>query len=114
MNKVFIIGNLTRDPEGGSTANGILYCRFTVAVQRRHTDANGQRPADFLNVVCWRVLAENCLNYLSKGRKVAVVGHIETRSYDGNDGQRHYTTEIVAEEVEFMPRRNAAPDEIDE
>ena len=114
MNKVFLIGNLTRDPEGGSTANGILYCRFTVAVQRRYTDANGQRPADFLNVVCWRGLAENCLSYLAKGRKVAVHGRIETHSYDGNDGQKHFSTEIVAEEVEFMPRRNAAPDEIDE
>lgn len=114
MNKVFLIGNLTRDPDGGSTANGILYCRFTLAVQRRHTDANGQRPADFLNVVCWRGHAENCLKYLGKGRKVAVTGRIETHSYEGNDGQKRFATEIVAEEVEFMPSRNPAPEEIDE
>lgn len=114
MNKVFLTGNLTKDPDGGSTVAGVLWCRFTLAVQRRHADANGQRPADFLNIVCWRTTAENCLKYLTKGRKVAVTGRIEIRTYDGNDGQKHYATDIVADEVEYMPRRNAAPDESDE
>lgn len=102
MNKVIIIGNLTRDPEGGNTQSGVTWCRFTVAVTRRHAGADGQRQADFLNVVAWRTTAENCLRYLTKGRKVAVEGRIETRQYDGDDGQRRYVTEIVADVVEFV------------
>lgn len=102
MNKVILIGNLTRDPEGGTTQNGVSWCRFNLAINRRHTDQNGERQADYLNVVVWRTTADNCLRYLTKGRKVAVEGRIETRQYDGEDGQRRYVTEIVAESVEFL------------
>lgn len=102
MNRVILIGNLTRDPEGGNTQGGVTWCRFTVAVSRRHIGQDGQRQADFLNVVCWRTTAENCLRYLAKGRKVAVEGRIETRQYDDQDGQRRYVTEIVADTVEFI------------
>lgn len=105
MNKAILIGNLTRDPEGGSTQNGVSWCRFVVAVTRRHDDQNGQRQTDFLNVVCRRTTAENCLRYLSKGRKVAVEGRIETRRYDDQEGQRRFITEIVAETVEFVSSR---------
>ncbi|MBR4081361.1 MAG: single-stranded DNA-binding protein [Clostridia bacterium] len=102
MNKAILIGNLTRTPESGSTHAGATWCRFTIAVSRPYTDQDGQRPADFLNIVTWRGLAENCARYLDKGRKVAVEGRIETRQYDDQDGQRRYVTEIVADNVEFL------------
>jgi len=102
MNKVIIIGNLTRDPELTQTTNGISICRFSVAVSRRFTNAEGERDADFLNVVAWRNLADNCGKYLKKGSKAAIVGSIQTRSYDAQDGTKRYVTEIVADEVEFV------------
>lgn len=102
MNKSILIGNLTRDPEGGNTQSGITWCRFTLAVNRRYADQNGQRQTDFFTVVAWRGIAESCIRYLSKGRKVSVVGHLENRSYDGQDGQKHYVTEVIAEEIEFL------------
>ena len=105
MNRVVLIGSLARDPEGYCTKNGVSCCRFTVAVSRRHTAADGQRQADFISVVAWRTTADNCLRYLSKGRKVAIDGRIETRQYDDQDGQRHYVTEVVAEAVEFLSAR---------
>lgn len=102
MNKVIIIGNLTRDPELKATASGVSVCAFSVAVNRNHTDANGNREADFFTVTTWRGLAENCAKYLSKGRKVAVCGCLQTRSYDDKNGNKRYVTEIVADEVEFI------------
>lgn len=102
MNKAILIGNLTRTPESGSTQNGVSWCRFTIAISRPYTGQDGQRPADYLNVVAWRGLADNCARYLDKGRKVAVEGRIETRQYDDEDGQRRYVTEIVADSVEFL------------
>ena len=101
MNKVFLIGNLARDPECGTTQNGTEYCRFTLAVNRRFTDANGQRQADFLTVTAWRKLAEIAGKYLAKGRKCAVVGTIQTRSWE-QDGQKRYATDIIADEIEFL------------
>lgn len=113
MNKVILVGNLTRDPEGGQTAGGVTWCRFTLAINRRFTDQEGKRQADFLTVVAWRTLAENCIRYLAKGRKAAVVGRLETRSYDGEDGVKRYVTEVIADEVEFLTARGgqAADDE---
>lgn len=111
MNKVMIIGNLSRDPDAGVTNNGVAWCRMNVAVSRRYTDESGNRPADFFNVVAWRGLADTCAKYLVKGRKVAVEGRLETRSYDGEDGQRRYITEIVADEVEFLSAAKAAQGE---
>ena len=102
MNKIIIIGNLTRDPELTQTTSGISVCRFSVAVSRRFTNAEGERDADFLNVVAWRNLAENCNKYLKKGSKAAIVGSVQTRSYDAQDGTKRYVTEIVADEVEFV------------
>ena len=102
MNKVILIGNLTKDPEISTTQNGVSVCRFTIAVSRRFTNAEGERETDFLNVVAWRNLADNCHKYLKKGSKAAVTGSIQTRTYDAQDGSKRYVTEIVAEEVEFV------------
>lgn len=89
MNKVFLIGNLTRDPELSSTTSGISYCRFTLAVSRNFASKDGKRETDFINIRVWRALADNCAKYLKKGSKAAVSGSIQTSSYDGNDGQKN-------------------------
>ena len=102
MNKVILIGNLTRDPEISTTSNGVSVCRFAVAVTRRYANAEGERDTDFVNIVAWRALAENCHKFLKKGSKVAVVGNLQTRTYDAQDGSKRYVTEVVAEEVEFL------------
>ena len=112
MNKVILIGNLTKDPELTTTTSGISVCRFTVAVSRRFTNSEGERETDFINVVVWRNLADNCHKFLRKGSKAAVVGNIQTRSYDAQDGTKRYVTEVVAEEVEFVGAR-VAGDESD-
>jgi len=104
MNKVILIGNLTKDPEQGTTANGIAYCKMSIAVNRDFTDASGERKADFFNIMSWRGLAENCAKYLSKGKKIAVSGRVETRTYE-QDGVKKYATDIVAEDVEFLSPR---------
>lgn len=106
MNKAILIGNLTKDPELTTTNNGIAVCRFTLAVSRRFVGANGERETDFLNIVVWRGQAENCNKYLKKGSKCAVVGSVQTRSYDAQDGTKRYITEIVADEVEFLSTKN--------
>lgn len=105
MNKVILIGNLTKDPELTTTNSGISVCRFTLAVSRRFVGANGERETDFLNIVAWRSQAENCSKYLKKGSKCAVVGSLQTRSYDAQDGSKRYITEITADEVEFLATR---------
>jgi single-strand DNA-binding protein len=107
MNKVILIGNLTKDPELTTTNNGISVCKFAIAVSRRFVGASGERETDFLNIVVWRGQAENCHKYLKKGSKCAVVGTIQSRSYDAQDGTKRYITEIVAEEVEFLSSKNS-------
>jgi len=106
MNKAILIGNLARDPETMTTSSGIMKCSFTVACQRRFANAQGVREADFIPVVCWRQTAELCSRYLSKGRKVAVEGTIQVRSYDAQDGTKRYVTEVVADNVEFLGSRD--------
>lgn len=105
MNKVILIGNLTKDPELSTTNSGINYCRFTLAVPKRFAQA-GERDAEFINIVVWRVQADNCHKYLKKGSKACVVGSLQTRSYDAQDGSKRYVTEVVAEEVEFLSTKN--------
>ena len=105
MNKAILIGNLANDPETRTTQSGIAQCTFRLAVQRRFANAQGVREADFLTIVCWRQTAELCARYLSKGRKVAVEGSIQTRSYDAQDGSKRYVTEIIADNVEFLSSR---------
>lgn len=106
MNRVILIGNLTKDPELTTTNSGISVCRFTLAVSRRFVGASGERETDFLNIVAWRSQAENCSKYLKKGSKCAVVGAIQTRSYDAQDGTKRYVTEVVASEVEFLSAKD--------
>lgn len=107
MNKCILIGNLTKDPELTTTSNGIAVCRFTIAVSRRYSNADGERETDFLNIVVWRSLGENCHKFLKKGSKVGVIGNIQNRSYDATDGSKRYITEIVAEEVEFLSTKSS-------
>lgn len=107
MNKVFLIGNLTRDPEMRSTQSGVAVCNFTIAVNRRFRNPQtGQQETDFLNVIAWRQLAELCSKYLAKGRKVAVAGSIQTRTYEAKDGSKRTAWDIVADEVEFLTPQN--------
>lgn len=101
MNKAFLIGNLTRDPELRKTQNDVSVCTFTIACNRRKAK-DGTQQADFLPVVAWRELADNCYKYLSKGRKVSVVGAIQPRSYDDQSGVKRWVTEIIAEDIEFL------------
>lgn len=106
MNKVFIIGNLSKDVELQKTTNGIAIAKFSVAVKR----AVGEE-VDFLNVVVWRSLAESCNKYLKKGSKVAVIGSLQTRTYE-KEGQKHYVTEIIAEQVEFLSKTEPKQEEL--
>ncbi len=102
MNKVFLIGRLTRDPELRYTGSNTAVASFSIAVNRPFTGQNGERQADFINIVVWRKQAENVKNYLHQGSQVAIDGRIQSRSYDGNDGKRHYVTEVVADNIEFI------------
>lgn len=111
MNKVILIGNLTKDPELTTTTSGISVCRFTLAISRRFTNSEGERETDFINIVVWRNLADNCHKFLRKGSKAAVVGNIQTRSYDAQDGTKRYVTEVVAEEVEFVGTKATSGDD---
>ena len=108
MNKVILIGNLTRDPELTETPSGVPVCKFALAVSRDYTNANNERETDFFNITVWRGRAENCGKYLKKGNKVAVVGRLHNRSYDDKDGNKRYVTDIIADEVEFLTPRGAA------
>ena len=105
MNKVFLIGNLTRDPELSTTSGGVKFCRFTLAVSRSYSK-DGKRETDFLPVVVWRAQADNCARYLQKGRRAAVSGPVQTRTYAPQAGSRRYVTEIAADEVQFLSTRS--------
>jgi single-strand DNA-binding protein len=111
MNKLTIIGNLTRDPELRTTSQGIQVCSFTVAVNRRQSRANadnGQNEADFFRVTAWRQLADICSRYLAKGRKVCVIGPVSVSTYTGNDGTARFSLEVTADDVEFLSSRAEA------
>ncbi len=108
MNKILLIGNVASDVELKKTQSGVSVCTFKLAVQRKFKNAAGEREADFLPVVTWRQLADLCAKYLAKGRKCAVSGSLQTRSYDAQDGSKRYVTEIVADEVEFLSPRDSA------
>ena len=107
MNRLTIIGNLTRDPEMRTTQGGINVCSFTVAVNRRRK-GDGAQEADFFRVTAWRELGENCARYLCKGRKVAVTGPVSVSTYQGRDGKTYATLEVLANEVEFLTPRGEA------
>jgi single-strand DNA-binding protein len=101
MNKCIIIGNLTKQPELSTTSNGVSVCKFSVAVNRPFKN-EGENSVDFFNVTAWRGLADNCGKWLDKGRKVCVVGSIQFRTYTDNNGNTRYTSDLVAESVEFL------------
>lgn len=107
MNKVILIGNLTKDPEVRTTGNGTNVCTFTLAVERRFKTSAGEKISDFFTIVCWRQLADLCGKYLSKGKKASVIGELQNRSYEAKDGTKRYVTEIVASEIEFLTPRSA-------
>ena len=109
MNKVFLIGNLTRDPELSETNSGVAVCRFSIAVTRRFSSGgDGERQTDFFNVTAWRGLAETVARYTKKGNKVAVCGSIQIRNYEDNAGQKRTSVDVVADEVEFLTPKNSS------
>ena len=107
MNKVYLIGNLTRDPEISTTTSGISVCRMSIAVGRRFANAEGGRDTDFFNVTAWRGTADNCAKFLKKGNKIAVSGSIQTRNYEKADGTKGFSVDIIADEVEFLSSGSA-------
>lgn len=114
MNKIILMGRLTRDPEVRYTSTGRVVCQFTLAVDRPFTNQDGQREADFINIVVWGKIAELCGNSLTKGQRALVDGRLQLRSYDGKDGVKRYVTEVIANGVEFIERKgygtqNGAP-----
>lgn len=108
MNKAILMGRLTRDPEVRYTSTtNTAVCNFTLAIDRRFSRQGEERQADFIPIVAWGKLAEFCGNYFQKGRQVAVVGRIQTRTWDDNEGKRHYVTEVVAEEAYFADSKRS-------
>ena len=114
MNKIFLIGNLTRDPELSETNSGVPVCRFSIAVNRRFSAQDAERQTDFFNVTAWRGLAENVAKFCKKGNKVAVVGSVQIRNVEDNSGQRRTYVDVVADDVEFLtPKGSAASSDDD-
>jgi len=110
MNKVFLIGNLTRDPELSETSSGISVCRFSIAVNRTYAGPDGERKTDFFNITAWRGLGETVAKFAKKGNKVAVVGSIELRNYEDSTGAKRTAVDIVAQDVEFLSPKASASD----
>lgn len=107
INRVVLVGRLTKDPELRYTPSGIATVRFTIAVNRTFTGQSGEKEADFINCVAWRKQAENLANYQRKGNLIGVEGRIQTGSYEGQDGKRVYTTDVVADSIQFLEPRSA-------
>ena len=101
MNKVILMGRLTRDVEMRQTPNGVSLARFSIAVNRRFAGKDAQQQADFINCVAWRQTGEFIARYFQKGSMIAIVGSIQTRSWDGNDGKKQYATEVIVDEAYF-------------
>ena len=102
MNKIVLIGNLTHDPETRSTPNGVTVCSFTIAVNRRFASQGGEKQTDFFRINAWRQLGDLCARYLTKGRKVAVIGELRARTYEAKDGTTRLSLDVSADEVEFL------------
>ncbi len=111
LNRIILIGRLTRDPELRYTPNGKAVTRFTLAVDRPYKNKQGEKETDFIDIITWGLQAENCANYLSKGKLAAVDGRLQIRSFEGKDGQRHWVTEVMAESVRFLSPRNGGTHE---
>ena len=112
MNKVILIGNLTRDPELTETPSGVPVCRFAIAVSRDYANADGTRETDFFNITVWRGRAENCGKYLKKGNKVAVFGSLQNRSYEDKDGIKRTVTDVIASDVEFLTPKQSEEESV--
>ena len=110
MNKAFLIGRLTRDPELRYSSSNTAVVNFTIAIDRQYTNKDGQRETDFIRVVAYNKQAENIKKFITKGSLVAVDGRIQTGSYDDKDGKRVYTTDIVADRVQFLDSKNSRPE----
>jgi single-strand DNA-binding protein len=109
MNKVILMGRLTKDPDLRYTnTNSVPVCTFTLAVNRRFSRQGEERQADFINVIAWSKNAEFCKNYFKKGQQVAIVGRLQTRSWDDEAGKRHFATEVIAEETYFADSRKGS------
>ncbi len=108
MNKVFLIGNLTRDPELSETSSGISMCRFSIAVNRGFASGDNERETDFFNITAWRGAAENVAKFCKKGNKVAVTGSIQLHNYEDKDGIKRTAVDIVASEVEFLSSKSSS------
>ncbi|NLL51280.1 MAG: single-stranded DNA-binding protein [Peptococcaceae bacterium] len=108
FNRVILIGRLTRDPELRYTTNGIAVATFTLAVNRNFKNAQGERETDFIPCVVFRQLAELCANYLSKGKLAALEGRLQIRSYEAQDGQRKYVTEVIGDDVRFLSPKDSS------
>ncbi len=111
MNKVFLIGNLTRDPELSETSGGVSVCHFGIAVNRNYASPDGERQTDFFNVTAWRGLADTIARYTKKGHKVAVTGSVQIRNYEDNQGVRRTAVDVIAQDIEFLTSKSAASGE---
>lgn len=113
MNKAFLTGNLTKDPELRTTQSGDAVCTFTIAVNRRHKNRAqaGQPEADYFRITAWRQLGENAAKWLIKGKKVTVVGPVSCRTYQGNDGKTYASMEVTADDIEYLSPANTVPGE---
>lgn len=107
MNRAFLVGRLVRDPELKFTPGGEAVTSFTLAIDRNFKNKDGKYDADFINIVVWGKRAENCANYLAKGKQAAVSGRIQTRNYEDKDGRKVYVTEIVADDVQFIDKKDS-------
>ena len=105
MNRIILLGRLVKDPDVKVTTSGKTVCAFTLAVDRPFAGKDGKREADFINIQTWNKTAETVGNYVSKGQRLLVEGRLQIRSYDGKDGQKHYATEVIADRVEFIERK---------
>ncbi|MDO4921830.1 MAG: single-stranded DNA-binding protein [Phascolarctobacterium sp.] len=106
MNRIILLGRLTRDPEVRYTSTGKVVCQFTLAVDRPFANQDGQREADFIPVIIWGKQAETCGNSLTKGQRALIEGRLQIRSYDGKDGNKHWVTEVIADRFEFIERKS--------
>ncbi|GGB42939.1 single-stranded DNA-binding protein [Lentibacillus populi] len=109
LNRVVLVGRLTKDPDLRYTATGVAVANFTIAVNRPFSNQQGEREADFINCVVWRRPAENLANYMKKGSMIGVDGRVQTRRYEGQDGKTVYVTEIVADSVQFLESKGSSP-----
>ncbi len=114
MNKVFLIGNLTRDPELTETSSGIPVCHFSIAVNRNYVSADSERQTDFFNCTAWRALAETIARYTKKGNKVSVIGSVQLRNYEDNQGVKRTAVDIIVQDVEFLTPKSSTTDSFDD